>query len=1122
FDPVTGAERPERVVDQVVVDGLLGGVDEQRFRMMHGLGSEQLRIGGRELLNSGSELGAALFEAASGVQRLRAVAAGLQAEAEAIFVPRGQKRRLNEVLGEFEARQEEARAAGLRPRDWQARRDALAAAQAEASRLEAVLRERRERLAHVERLLGLGPQVGRLEALGRRLASLAGSPELPPDAAERLAAWRLALQAAGQELADAQDRARANRDALAAIRVSQPHLDAAAPIAQLAGRLEEFEAARLALPAEEAEARAARGGLLRAIAAVAGADGSVAGSDVSAGLANAATSGPADTATSAAGVAAAPVPGGTGPAGGASDELVERARAWLPSRATVAEARQQLAERRALAGRRTDARAVLVRADEALADAEAAWRGAAEVADLSGVEAAHDASVAAGDLEHRATSLQARLESADAQLARLAAALGGPDPETLARRERVPAAEADRAETARRELETARAALAARRAEPGSTLPALVAERAALAGARALVDRDALRDARRRRDARLDALRGAPPAPEALGALADGIVEADRLADARFDDASRIAGIEALSHRIDAISAALAGFDEEAARLDAAGARQARQWSARLAAAGMPAMEPAAYRDWAARHDRFLEAVQAREALAAEHRAARLDVERHRELLHAAYRSAGLEAPALPTLAAALAHARRLIDAARRDAAERARLRERLDRAVRERDRARAALAELDASIVAGEPAWARVAAALRLDASAAPGRVEARLDEFDGLRDALAAWESAERRLQVAGARIELFRTDAAALARRLGVPAPAPGDEAAFVAGARAALAEAERARDERIRLRADAASLDAAISGAARRRDEAQAGLALLREQAGAADLASLEAAIERSQARREAAGEAERLEAMVRASTGPAHDALVAQATSADPASLEAERTALRHAIAEAEAARDAALAERTRAQQAFDAIDGDNAAARAHEAVRERLAASARLAVDWARLRLARALLDEAVQRHQQRAQGPLLAAAARWFARVTGGRWRDLRTDWDGDLQVLVAERADGERLRIERLSEGTADALYLALRLAAIEVRLGAAPPVPLLLDDVLMTFDDERAGLALQGLAELGERNQVVYFTHHAHLVELARRVVPAHRLAVRELIRGPAAVESPRAAA
>jgi uncharacterized protein YhaN len=138
----------------------------------------------------------------------------------------------------------------------------------------------------------------------------------------------------------------------------------------------------------------------------------------------------------------------------------------------------------------------------------------------------------------------------------------------------------------------------------------------------------------------------------------------------------------------------------------------------------------------------------------------------------------------------------------------------------------------------------------------------------------------------------------------------------------------------------------------------------------------------------------------------------------------------------------------------------------------------------------------------------------MLAAAARWFARLTGGRWRDLRPEWSGEQQVLGAVRDDGARLRVDQLSEGAADALFLALRMAAIEVRLGSAPPVPLLLDDVLASFDDARAALALEALAELGQRNQVVYFTHHAHLVEIARRATPAGRVAIRELEHGPLA--------
>jgi uncharacterized protein YhaN len=61
--------------------------------------------------------------------------------------------------------------------------------------------------------------------------------------------------------------------------------------------------------------------------------------------------------------------------------------------------------------------------------------------------------------------------------------------------------------------------------------------------------------------------------------------------------------------------------------------------------------------------------------------------------------------------------------------------------------------------------------------------------------------------------------------------------------------------------------------------------------------------------------------------------------------------------------------------------------------------------------------------------------------------------------------------------------------------------------------LDDVLTSFDEERTSAALSVLAEVAKTTQVLLFTHHAHLVKLAREAVAADRLAVHELSRvGP----------
>ncbi|AUX47021.1 hypothetical protein SOCE26_085320 [Sorangium cellulosum] len=90
----------------------------------------------------------------------------------------------------------------------------------------------------------------------------------------------------------------------------------------------------------------------------------------------------------------------------------------------------------------------------------------------------------------------------------------------------------------------------------------------------------------------------------------------------------------------------------------------------------------------------------------------------------------------------------------------------------------------------------------------------------------------------------------------------------------------------------------------------------------------------------------------------------------------------------------------------------------------------------------------------------------------------------------------------------VSGLSDGTRDQLYLALRLASLEHHARAGEPMPLILDDLLIHFDDDRARAALAVLGEMTATTQVLFFTHHARLVELAREAVPAgvlreHRL-------------------
>ena len=163
---------------------------------------------------------------------------------------------------------------------------------------------------------------------------------------------------------------------------------------------------------------------------------------------------------------------------------------------------------------------------------------------------------------------------------------------------------------------------------------------------------------------------------------------------------------------------------------------------------------------------------------------------------------------------------------------------------------------------------------------------------------------------------------------------------------------------------------------------------------------------------------------------------------------------------------------------------------------------------------YARAKIGAFILGREIERYRQENQGPMLTKASQLFARLTLGTYTGVRAGFnDKDKTVIKCVRDGNVEVDVEGLSEGTRDQLYLSLRLASLLRYADLAEPMPLVLDDVLIQFDDERSRAALQVIAELSTRMQVLFFTHHTRLVELARAAVPASSLTVHELSSTPA---------
>jgi uncharacterized protein YhaN len=168
-----------------------------------------------------------------------------------------------------------------------------------------------------------------------------------------------------------------------------------------------------------------------------------------------------------------------------------------------------------------------------------------------------------------------------------------------------------------------------------------------------------------------------------------------------------------------------------------------------------------------------------------------------------------------------------------------------------------------------------------------------------------------------------------------------------------------------------------------------------------------------------------------------------------------------------------------------------------------------LARIRRLAERYALLKLASKILQQEIERYREEHQDPVLKIASGYFNDLTMGSFAGLRTDVDDKGEpILVGVRPENLRLTVEKMSSGTRDQLFLALRLATLEWRLETSEPMPFIVDDILINFDDDRSKATLTVLADLSKKNQVILFTHHRQIVEEANRIKGKGTIQIHEL--------------
>lgn len=133
---------------------------------------------------------------------------------------------------------------------------------------------------------------------------------------------------------------------------------------------------------------------------------------------------------------------------------------------------------------------------------------------------------------------------------------------------------------------------------------------------------------------------------------------------------------------------------------------------------------------------------------------------------------------------------------------------------------------------------------------------------------------------------------------------------------------------------------------------------------------------------------------------------------------------------------------------------------------------------------WSVLSLGVALLARTRERFEREHRPGVIRTAEGYLADWTAGRYRQIVAPLGGSIEGL--ERSDGTRVPLVGLSRGTQEQLYLALRFGLIEHFADEAEPLPILMDEILVNFDEDRAARAARTIEELARRHQILYFTY------------------------------------
>ncbi|GKT26057.1 YhaN family protein [Acidovorax sp. SUPP3334] len=613
-------------------------------------------------------------------------------------------------------------------------------------------------------------------------------------------------------------------------------------------------------------------------------------------------------------------------------------------------------------------------------------------------------------------------------------------------------------------------------------------------------------DARRVRDHHWAGIKaGGLSLTEGAPLLDTAIRLADELGDSRTRSEADAAEVQALRDQIERAAQEQAGHDAtfkgKHSELEALDAR----WGETAATMGLEGMELDDLPEWLGLRDGALRAADLAQQKQSEYDDAQEAVRLAQEALAQAMSMAGLVVTGPQSVAALCAIADNHVHAANVDRTRRLDLQQQLESAETALRVATTAKEAKEQALLEWTTKW---------EATLARANLTGLGDDIDEAEAAIRACEFIRQRMErvdtTRSQRIETMEADlrtmqeaAAALTEKMAPELTEHVPEEVFgVLNAR--LEEAKRGADRKAHARK---YLDDAL----RRRDDAKSDLLQARRSlepllaiAGVDEPMLALPLIERWETSNAQQAEISRIQKEIDAHSDGLPLSEIRQEVVSHPADQAADQVLrLRDQLSDSDLKLTSLMANQIQARVAFDTINGGDKAAVAEAERHEALAEMSEVSEEYLQLATSVSLLKWAVDRYRDRKQGPLLDQASEIFRDLTLGAFQKLRVDFEQTPPALVAYRPNSQAVKVSGLSDGTRDQLFLALRIAALELQSDQGTPVPFIADDLFINFDDRRSQAGLKALFALSASTQVIFLSHQEHLLPIVQRLFPQANL-------------------